>query len=102
MPERSPQRLHKATTRTERVKSFAKLNSKKEEKHVRRSKRLQHASPEFRSPPAKTVKSVTQDIELDSITEDEEVADIADTENASERSEPNLSPQHVQVSQQAP
>lgn len=92
--ERSPPRQSKSTARTDRGKLRATRNIKREEKQLRRSKRLLYVSPDSRSPPAKAIRPVTSDTELDSIIEyEEEVVDITDTEILS--GDQNSPTQHV-------
>lgn len=101
--EKRTQSPIKAATKIDKLKLITKQKFKKEEKHLRRSKRMQNASPEGRSPPAKTKKHLTPDTQLDSIIEyeDEEVLDISDNEAPSTHSSQPIQSQHVYDSSQA-
>ncbi|XP_062538289.1 uncharacterized protein LOC134206578 [Armigeres subalbatus] len=87
------------TDRTNSLKLSANTICNKEEKQLRRSKRLQQSSPDNKSPPSKTVKPASSDIELDSIIEYEEEEEecvfyTPDIENTSARNIQSIYPVH--------
>lgn len=87
------------TDRTNSLKLSANTICNKEEKQLRRSKRLQQSSPDNKSPPSKTVKPASSDIELDSIIEYEEEEEecvfyTPDIENTSARNVQSIYPVH--------
>lgn len=82
--EKCPQRQVKVITITDKAKGITKRRLQVEDNLLRRSKRLQNASPESRSPLAKAAKPATSDTDLDPIIEyDEEVVDNSDDETLS-------------------
>lgn len=95
-PERTPNRQFKVIARTDRSVEITKRKLRAEDKHPRRSKRLQNTSPGSRSPPAKTTKSPTSDIDLDAIIEfEEEVVDSSDVETVAEQQNQQIQHAHL-------